>query len=121
MKNQTHTLSPNFKSKVLAYFNEGHTAKKISIELNEDYRKETGKNLTRNACIGIKFRAGKCQAVSRPDMSLHSKPPKGFKIKVCLKCSTEKWIEEHNRICPSCKKSKAWRAVTGLSSNEVYI
>lgn len=121
MKKTIQTLSPEFKDKVLTYFEEGYTAREITIELKEDYKKETGKLLTRNVCIGIKSRAGKCQVVTRSCAPLHGKPPNGFKRKVCLKCSAEKWIEEHNRICPACKKTKTWRDATSLSSNEVYI
>ena len=124
MKKPVQVLSPEFKKKVLNYFEKGYTAKEISLELNSEYRKETGKDLTRNGCLGIKFRAGKCQAVSRLDKSAHDEPPEGFKRKVCLKCLHEKWIEDHNRICFRCKQTVDWLAgatvehgVTSLGRN----
>ena len=114
MKKPVQVLSPEFKKKVLNYFEKGYTAKEISLELNSEYRKETGKDLTRNGCLGIKFRAGKCQAVSRLDKSAHGEPPEGFKRKVCLKCLHEKWIEDHNRICFRCKQTVDWIAGTTI-------
>lgn len=121
MKKSVQLLSTRFKNKVLDYFKEGKTAVEISLELNEEYRKETGKDMTRNACLGIKFRAGQCQAVSRLDRSKYVQPPKGFKKRICLRCHHEKWIEEQNRICMACKKTEDWQHSTSLSHNEIYI
>jgi hypothetical protein len=123
MKKQVKELSPEFKNKVLNSFKEGMTAIQIASELNGEYKKETGRDLTRNACLGIKFRAGKCKAISRVDKSRYSQPPDGFKKKICLKCHKEKFIEDHNRICFACKQGTDWEesttehGVPGLTRN----
>jgi|TARA_R110002020_G_scaffold303374_1_gene518784 hypothetical protein len=111
----SNVLSDKFKQKVLDSFEEGLSAKEISDKLCSDYSKETGKVLNRNVCLGIKFRAGKCITTSKVEShyrqrkSRITKATKGYIQRKCLCCQKEEWIEEHCRICPTCKKSESFK------------
>ena len=92
-------LSTKFKNEILNLFSKGFSGKQIATIMRDEYYKETGKQLTRNVCMGIKFRAGKCDPMNY-GLSI------GFKLKKCLACKKEVYIEEHLRICPNCTSER---------------
>ena len=57
-------LSTKFKNEILNLFSKGFSGKQIATIMRDEYYKETGKQLTRNVCMGIKFRAGKCDPMN---------------------------------------------------------
>ena len=84
-------LSTKFKNEILNLFSKGFSGKQIATIMRDEYYKETGKQLTRNVCMGIKFRAGKCDPMNyglsiKNRMSKVIVPTKGFKLKKCLAC-----------------------------------
>ena len=114
-------LSGKFKEEVLKQFEIGLTANEVSRSLNEKYRKETGEDMTRNAALGIKFRAGRCmkgksftrgKAVFTDEKVLDKL---GFIKRKCLSCLQEKILEKHLRICDICKRKEEFN-----SSVETY-
>ena len=124
-------LSTKFKNEILNLFNKGFSGKQIATIMRDEYYSETGKQLTRNVCRGIQFRAGKCDPMNyglsiKNRMSRVIVPTKGFKLKKCLACKKEVYIEEHLRICPNCTserqkidKSQWDSSIVGRTQKEV--
>tara|TARA_R100000963_G_C4608529_1_gene79729 strand:- start:129 stop:500 length:372 start_codon:yes stop_codon:yes gene_type:complete len=119
-QSNTWNLSDQFKQKVLDSFEDGLTAKEVSIKLYDDYLRETGCTLNRNICIGVKFRAGKCiKSNNNHNFSYQRKNKlyeelEGFVLRKCLCCHREQWIEENFRICTTCKQSESFRFASSI-------
>ncbi len=118
-------LSDAFKQEVLTLFDRGLSTSQIVVLLGEQYRKESNKELTRNVCLGIKFRGGKCDGTKsklrkeiKPDAKLAEEY--GMVYRKCLCCGENRLIEKNMRICKGCKTSEWYESSAGFIGSNIY-
>jgi|TARA_B100000029_G_scaffold306326_1_gene299211 hypothetical protein len=110
------------KKDMLDMSDKGFTPKEIAKFLTDKYKDTTGRLITRNMVIGVKWRAGKCDGhkslekqTDVDQMSDEELEHKGLHKRKCLSCLKEKVMEKHFRICDKCKSTNLYKSDNGGS------
>ena len=119
------TTSEKFKARVLHLFSTGISSKQVAELTKEEYHRETGKTMTKNVAIGIRFRAGKCDpdwrtreklSAERKTLSFNKMLSKHksnssksvYWKRKCLSCQEERVLYRNKFICDDCKSTERY-------------
>ena len=108
--------APKFVEEVVRLRYEGKSAREVASRMGYEYKKATGRTMTRNVVIGLWNRHGNFSNMPRPKSSAthdeimeewayRVKKGEQVRIRKCLCCGTKVVLDKAHRICGKCKSS----------------
>lgn len=121
--------SPKFVEEVIRLRYEGKSAREIASRMGYEYKKATGRTMTRNVVIGLWDRHGKFSNMPKPknsptyddimeEWAYRVKRGEQVRIRKCLSCLNKVVLDKAHHICGKCKSSVDF--VHGFNDYQVY-